>query len=399
MRRITFRVQPQCLRVGQMARRGSIMVMSAVVMVAVMGFAAFTADVGYLALAKTQMQSAADSAALGAAAELYYGFGLGATQSVSQIVAAGDQAAISLAAAHRVADQPTALVNPTRDIRYGRYTRNLVTGQAEEAWGVAPYNAVEVTVRRDQPQPAGVSSPDGRLPLFFAPVLGIDQADLSVTAVAALLPGVGFRVHAGSSQCAMLLPFALDAPTWSALLNGTGTDQFTYNASSGNISAGADGIKEVNLYPYGNGSLPSGNRGTVDLGSDNNSTSDLARQILYGLNAVDLSYFGGEIRTDRGPLYLKGDTGISAGIKDELERIKGQPRAIPIFTAVSGPGNNATYTVTKFVGIRIMYVKLTGSPSSKQVIIQPAPFVDSTVIRGNAELQADSILTPARLLQ
>ena len=45
--------------------------------------------------------------------------------------------------------------------------------------------------------------------------------------------------------------------------------------------------------------------------------------------------------TAGGKLYLNGDTGISAGVKDELASIKGQPRIIPIFSTVSGNGNNA----------------------------------------------------------
>jgi hypothetical protein len=39
---------------------------------------------------------------------------------------------------------------------------------------------------------------------------------------------------------------------------------------------------------------------------------------------------------------------------------------------VNGPGNNAQYTIVKFVGVRLLNVKLTGSMSSKRVIIQPA---------------------------
>ena len=75
---------------------------------------------------------------------------------------------------------------------------------------------------------------------------------------------------------------------------------------------------------------------------------------------------------ENGELSLNGDTGISAGVKDELVSIKGEPKVIPIFTQVNGPGNNATYTIVKFVGIRIMDVKLTGNMNGKRVIIQPA---------------------------
>jgi hypothetical protein len=138
------------------------------------------------------------------------------------------------------------------------------------------------------------------------------------------------------------------------------------------VTAGSDGLVEVNLFPQGTGSP--GNRGTVDIGSCNNSTADIARQILYGISPADLVYMGGSLQFDStGKLVLNGDTGISAGVKDELASIKGQPRIIPIFSAVSGNGNNAMYTIVKWQGIRIMNVKLTGSMSQKNVMIQVAP--------------------------
>jgi hypothetical protein len=43
-----------------------------------------------------------------------------------------------------------------------------------------------------------------------------------------------------------------------------------------------------------------------------------------------------------------------------------------VFSSVSGPGNNAKYTIVGFAGVRIMEVVLTGSMSSKRVLIQPA---------------------------
>jgi hypothetical protein len=55
-----------------------------------------------------------------------------------------------------------------------------------------------------------------------------------------------------------------------------------------------------------------------------------------------------------------------------LTSIKGQPRVIPVFRTVSGPGNNAQYEIVLFVGVRILDVKLTGAMSGKRVIIQPA---------------------------
>ena len=74
-----------------------------------------------------------------------------------------------------------------------------------------------------------------------------------------------------------------------------------------------------------------------------------------------MAQIGGSLQFNAsGVLHLNGDTGISAGVKDELASIIGQPRIIPIFSSVVGPGNNADYTIVKFVGVRILAVKLTG---------------------------------------
>jgi hypothetical protein len=156
-------------------------------------------------------------------------------------------------------------------------------------------------------------------------------------------------------------------------LNSSGTDSWCYNPETKTVTAGADGVKEVNLFPQGTGSP--GNRGTVDIGSSNNSTADLARQIVSGISPADLAHLGGSIQFTNGELHLNGDTGISAGVKDELASIIGKPRIIPIFSSVTGNGNNADYTIVKFVGVRILDVKLTGSMSSKRLTIQPCNVV------------------------
>lgn len=155
------------------------------------------------------------------------------------------------------------------------------------------------------------------------------------------------------------------------------------------------------MYPDLNTTAPPGNRGTVDLGSPNNSTNDLKRQIEFGLNAYDLSFFPNNqiVFDSQGALYLNGDTGISAGIEASLKKIVGKVRAIPIFISVSGPGNNATYTIVKFVGVRIMGVSLSGGPSKRHLTVQPAPFINANVIRGKVPVTVDSILTTPVLIQ
>ncbi|MCA9018399.1 MAG: hypothetical protein KDA77_23965, partial [Planctomycetaceae bacterium] len=51
-------------------RKGAVIVLAAALMVMVLGFATLSIDIGYLSLAKNQMQTAADAAALAGASEL-----------------------------------------------------------------------------------------------------------------------------------------------------------------------------------------------------------------------------------------------------------------------------------------------------------------------------------------
>ena len=416
----------------QSVRRGSVLVLSAAFMVVVMAFVAFTVDLGYMALTKTQMHNATDAAALGAGLELSAGLGIDASLSETEVATVAGQAAVDVAALQRAGNLASVYVDASRDVRFGQRDWDAATGSWQETFGTGPYNMVEVTVCRNQ-EYAQVydhwfrydpsmdewyyegygpdSTPaqqDSTLPLFFGPAIGHGFASLKVTSAVALLPGSGFRIGPGGTQNASILPITLDEPSWADLLNGIGDDDYAYDPATGQVSSGSDGILEVNIYPTaapsgngngnGNGSnqWTPGNRGTIDLGNPNNATPDLKRQILEGLNENDLSYFNGEIRLDQGPLEVNGDPGISAAIKTELAAIIGKPRAMPLFTSVTGQGNNTWYTLVKFVGIRILDVKLTGG--NKYVIVQPATLIDPTVIPGGATIQDSSIFTPLKLV-
>ena len=130
-------------------RRGNILVLSAVVMVAMLGFVAFTVDVGFMTQTKAQMQTAADGSALAAALEMPQGWGAGKTLTSSQVDSAGRTAAQTVASLHRVGEQAAAYLDTTRDVRFGQRTKSS-QGAWVESWGVSSYNMVEVTIHRDQ---------------------------------------------------------------------------------------------------------------------------------------------------------------------------------------------------------------------------------------------------------
>ncbi len=184
----------------------------------------------------------------------------------------------------------------------------------------------------------------------------------------------------------------------------TGPDAYA-RSDSGYVSLGSDGIREVKLFPLdgggnGNGVTP-GNFGTVDIGSSNNSTADIARQILYGPNATDMAHFPNSTLSigSNGYVTLNGDTGISAGVKDELASIIGKPRIIPLYSQVSGNGNNANYRITRFVGVTVLYVKLTGSLASKHVVVQPIMVVDSTGVPSPTSSTTQFVRRPLQIIQ
>ena len=388
-------------RQPQANRDGSIITLSVGVLVMVLAFTAFTVDLGWITLTRAQMLNACDAAAFAGATEFGPGTGLAPTLSSSSIATESKTAAHTVADANRSGGLDETYIDVAQDVRLGQYQWLPDEQRWAEVWGATPYTLIEVAVHRDRGSALDINGQmvDGPLPLFFAPVIGHTDAGLNVTSAAAIMPGVGFKISSESSARADVLPIALDEASWNAMLAGVGDDDYSYNTGLDKVVQSSDGILEVNLYPAGSSSLPPGNRGTVDIGSPGNSTADLKRQIKEGVNGSDLEWFGGELRFDSVPLELNGDTGLSAGIESSLKEIVGEIRAIPVFSSVSGPGNNATYIIERFVGVRIMDVRLTGNPNNRRVVVQPAPFSDPTVIRGNTEIRSDSIFTTPVLIR
>ncbi len=373
-------------------RKGAAAVFAVFLTTVLVAMLAFSVDIGYLAASKSEIQRTADAAALSGCWQVYDGKVAGLGES--DLNTAIDGSASSVALMNFVSNRAPALQSSglNKDITSG-FLPSLSSVATLTSDANQPYQAVSVSVRKT----AGLN---GQIPYYFARIFGQQGIDISANATAAMARQIqGFNTPtAGSSSTLNILPFALDEGTWQGMLNGGGTDQYRYSASTGQVSSAGDGIREVNLYPQGTGSP--GNRGTVDIGGSNNSTADLARQIVYGISAGDLVALGKPLSLGSdGTMTLNGDTGISAGVKDELASIIGQTRIIPIFSTVTGNGNNANYRIVRWAGVRILYVKLTGSMSSKQLIVQPAPILARGAIAGDtSRVWSDGIFSPVVLV-
>ena len=167
------------------------MMLAAVCLVGMMGFVALSVDLGIITLTKTNLQKAADAAALAAAQEIIASVENAAQQSSSGSGGQGDVNSISIAAAQEMARKVAELngvyIDPQRDVAFGRRVFNDDRQQFEVEWGEPPFNTsasfnvVKVTCQRTNPD---VTQPDGLLQLFFAPVGGHHTASLSASAVA-----------------------------------------------------------------------------------------------------------------------------------------------------------------------------------------------------------------------
>ncbi|XZE52093.1 TadG family pilus assembly protein [Planctomycetaceae bacterium SH139] len=368
-------------------RRGATTVLGLFLASSLVIIMAMTLDLGNISVSRSELRRSADAAALAACWQLFDSRVAGVGNSQTQF--AVEDAAEMLAAFNRIADQSPMLARGSEDVQLGYW--DPTAPNSFDTTGSAQFNAVKVTLRREQ-------AINGEVPLFFSQALGRDSQALRAESTAAMFQNIkGFYLPPNSESSLDLLPIALDLQTWQAVCASATEDKFAL--VNGNLVSGCDGFFECNLYPQGTGSP--GNRGTVDIGGSNNSTADISRQVLSGISDQDLLDFGRPLELDAtGRILLNGDTGISAGIKDELASIIGEKRIIPIFESVSGNGNNAMYSIVAFEGVRILEVKLTGPMKKKRVIIQPAPMLArGGVIDNSGQVTSQYLYTPVMLVK
>lgn len=372
-------------------RKGSALVFSVFLIASLLIVSAIAVDYAHINSSRTEVKRTADAAAMSACWELFDG--VVAQQSIESSQTDIASVATYIAAKNEVSSR-SPLLDGNADVELGLYDLNQ-PGHLDKS-DPANFNAVRVHLRQTEAKQSAV-------PLFFGAITGRSNQSLEVHSTAAMFKGItGFHAPESGDDNLELLPFALDLETWEKVVAGdTTVDGISDDIAhvNGQIVSGSDGYCECSLYPQGTGSP--GNRGTVDIGGSNNSTTDLVRQILTGISADDMAQLGHSLEFDtNGELELNGDTGISAGFKSALSSIIGQPRIIPIFTQVLGDGDNAVYTIVRFEGIRILGVKLTGPLHKKHLTIQPCPMVGRLAkYRETNVTESDFLYTPVMLVE
>lgn len=159
-------------------RRGVVLVLTAVILIVMLGFVAFTVDVGLIQLTRTQLQAAADASALAGAMEL------SGTLDAATVRINARAAAIDIAKLYRNGDRNSVSLDPMKDITFGKIAWNSTTQTYQYTWGdtATPHNVIKVRAMRS------TSGGDNRLPLVFAPIFGTQKADVGAEAIATFQP-------------------------------------------------------------------------------------------------------------------------------------------------------------------------------------------------------------------
>lgn len=387
-------------RIHHQKRSGAVAPLTAIVMIVLLAMVAFAVDIGYLNVVRGQAQNCADSAALAGAGKLAERLknapivkGI-PVQTVDDLRAAVQEAK-DYAQRNNVGGVSIQLNDGDIEIGYMADPFNHSNNTLDKSgWPARPYNAVRVNVARD------ANHNGGKLKLFFAPVIGVDDADVRATATACLPMGDPVPHAKG------LLPFAYQVDEWKAVLGAPGpgtykaangktvtlTDNFSVDGNSTNalgVKCGSDGKVETRMYPQ---STTSGNYGTINFSKtkSGNSTSDLRDIIMNGPKEADWPDLP-EILTasPTKPVTVNGDPGISAGMEPAVRAIIGQPRFLPLYTTVSGNGNNSYFRLVGFAPVTIVDVKLSGR--TKYIAVQPRTIYNKSIISGDNRIDVTII--------
>lgn len=372
------------------SQRGGVLVLVAVSLSVMLIMLAFAVDYGRMTLTASELQSAADAAALAGAAQLVDEDCLYGSSNIDNDIVEARSAAEQYAGLNQAGDVNLLLDRNDGNLSNGGVVIGYIDNPLDPnspflTESISEYNSVRVVVKLTQDM-------NGPLGLLFGGATGKNAVEMSAQSTATLDDRVvGFAGYQ-PSQRSELLPFSLDVAIWDAVFH------LAYQPQSSSISdpigpvIGSIGmnvllhwlsapsvvtVPTVKIYPY-KADAP-GNFGTIDIGSNDNSASVLCDQILYGPTGADMALVGlGELTLNTDLIFTKwfnGDTGMSATLKSAIEQIYNQPRVLPLHRQVLYTGNNAQFEVCRYVGVKIVGMKMTGAEANRYIEVQPTQVV------------------------
>lgn len=367
------------------SRRGTVTTLVALLLIPFLGLVAFAIDVAWIVQSRSDLQNAADAAALAGVQQLtsgYVQYSLPGQTTQGSIRNASQSSAKTYAkdyASYNTAGGYASLTLNDADIQFG-FTNASNVYTAAPSYSGFP-NTVKVTMRLD-------NSANGSLKLFFSPVFGLSSINVLANAAATLYTGniVNFST---SSNKAPVLPMTLDVNAWNTFV-ATGV------SSDGTTHSGPNGAPQMEVYPSPTGAP--GNFGMLSLDDSSNSASTIRGWIDDGLGSDDLASLQSAsllpTSTSHALWNWKGAPGFKASDLNELAT--GTTFYLPLFEPVvasgsgyqatnkspgaadpghGGTGSNAYYNIIQFVGVQITQVD-----KSSDAYLQPVAMSSNSAI-------------------
>lgn len=362
--------------------------MAIALLIVMMGLALII-DRIWLETAKLELMTAAEAAALGAAAELASDDLLVPNSSVDLRVSNALQTADWIASQNFVCGSPVTLnTEPEGDVLFGNLVQEPMGIQFLES-STNPNTVVVTTLR--------TRSNNNPIALFVTGATGLPYGDVAARVEASVNNDVvGLRSISGSPIPALPIaiwqvdPSGQRADTWNNLIESNqGSDNYSFDPDTHTVTAGPDGISEMVIHSAptaGNQSNP--NFQLVDIGTGLNNT-ELTRQIQSGLSVDDLQVWGGAIWLGQGvTLSLTCSPQFDSTQVTAFENLIGQRRVCFLYSTIAMQQSNGTSsqqssagtaTCTEIVAIRILAVS-QNADGSCSVTIQPTVMTTRTAI-------------------
>jgi Flp pilus assembly protein TadG len=358
-------------------RRGAVVPLVALLLVFLVGMVAFGVDIGWIVLTESELQNAADAAALAGVKSLMDGYveynlpNRTSTQQATTLTNAKTNAsnkAIQFAAYHTAGGVKNLVLNSS-DIQFG-FTD--ASGNYSTTFSGFP-NTIKVTMRRD-------SSANGTLNLFFGPVLGVSSRNVTCSAAATMYGGIFSSIQTTLVGTAKVLPLTYDQSAWNTFMS-TGLDP------DGNANT-YNGYPALQVYP----SIKSpGNFGLLSLDGSHAGESYSSGWVTNGVSQSDIN---GLLSNNLLPLSSRanswnwvGNTGMKNSLVSTIESYAGTAFLMPLFTpynngtpnasnysAGTGQGSNYYFNPVEWVGVVVVPAQNGG------VWVQPGAFLDPNII-------------------
>lgn len=341
----------------------------------------------WLDAARVELVTATEAAALAAANQMADDELLRLEPNMSTVLDSARAKAAEVAASNMVAGSPLELDQSEQgDIRFGRIVADADTGLGK--FLEIDYRPTSVVVFGGRTRKFG-----NPVALFFRQLTGQASGDLVATAEASIDNRiVGVRPYEGANTPAIplaILDKHLDprrVDTWTHQIDGRlGSDDYGYNAATGEITNTPDGIPEFLIHGAKQDAkeedVEKANCHLADLGTGLNP-SELARQFTSGWTVADLADFGGEFRLDGSPETLDSNAILGQDELSSLEDLVGRARICVLYQnprSQRGIPGQAKVEATRLVAVRILTVR-EAAGKSVEILVQPAVVTTRTAL-------------------